>query len=110
MRRFLFFVFSGLATISSAQSTNAPLNEDYYHWIDRYEVKAGTIVPELFTTVKPYKRSAIVAMVDSLQKKDGIFQSAADLYNLDYLHNDNWEWSRATSADSEKPFLKSLYQ
>lgn len=86
------------------------MDEAYYHWIDRYEVKAGKTVPELFTTVKPYKRSAIVAMVDSLQVRDSVFQSEADRYNLEYLRNDSWEWSRASTADSRKPFLKALYR
>lgn len=102
-------LFSGLSGLQ-AQSVNAPLDEAYYHWIDRYEVKSGKIVPELFTTVKPYKRSAIVAMVDSLQLRENVFQSKADLYNLEYLRNDSWEWSRAATADSRKPFLKSLYR
>ncbi len=88
-----------------AQSTNAPLNEDYYHRIDRYEVKAGRIVDELFTTVKPYKRSAITAMVDSLRLKENIFQSRSDQFNLAYLSNDNWEWSASETNDSKKPFL-----
>jgi len=104
-------VLFGIAPFPAiAQSTNAPLDAAYYHWIDRYEVKSGTIVPELFTTIKPYKRSAIVAMVDSLQARQNLFQSEADLYNLAYLRNDNWEWSRAESADSRKPFLKALYR
>jgi len=98
------------ATPSVAQSTNAPLDEAYYHWIDRYEVKSGKIVPQLFTTVKPYKRWAIVAMVDSLQAQENIFQSDADQYNLTYLRNDSWEWSLAETAYSKKPFLKSLYK
>lgn len=106
----LILFLIALQVQTHAQSTNAPLDEAYYHWIDRYEVKSGAIVPELFTTVKPYKRSAIVAMVDSLHTKGNIFQSNADKYNLEYLHNDNWEWSRAESADSKKPFLKGLYK
>ncbi len=99
-----------IESTSFAQSTNAPLNEEYYHKIDRYEVKAGRIVEELFTTVKPYKRSAIVAMIDSLQKKENVFQSASDKFNLEYLRNDNWEWSRAETSDSKKPFLKNLFK
>lgn len=110
LKRLLLFLFWAYAAVATAQSTNAPLNESYYHWIDRYEVKSGSIVPELFTTVKPYKRSAIVAMVDSLQAKENLFQSASDQCNLAYLRNDNWEWSRAESADSRKPFLKALYK
>jgi len=93
-----------------AQSTNAPLNEDYYHRIDRYEIKSGRIVEELFTNVKPYKRSAIVAMVDSLQAKENIFQSPADKFNLEYLRNDSWEWSRTETNESKKFFLKGLYK
>jgi hypothetical protein len=93
-----------------AQSTNATLNEDYYHWITRYEIKAGRVAPELFTSVRPYKRKAIVALVDSLEKKDQVFTSRADRFNYEYLRNDSWEWSRAESSDGRKPFLKSLYR
>ena len=106
----LFVVILAEGPRTFAQSTNAPLNEDYYHRIDRYEVKSGRIVEELFTTVKPYKRSAIVAMVDSLQAKENIFQSPADKFNLEYLRNDSWEWSRPQTNESKKPFLKDLYK
>src|SRR5882672_10756704 len=93
-----------------AQSTNATLNEDYYHWVTRYEIKAGRIAPEVFTSVRPFQRKTIVAFIDSLNKKDNVFTSAADQYNYQYLQNDNWEWSRAESSNSVKPFLKSLYR
>lgn len=103
-------LLSWIAPAATAQSTNAPLDEAYYHKIDRYEVKAGHTVPELFTTVKPYKRSAIVAMIDSLERKDSVFTSVVDRFNRDYLLNDSWEWSRASTAVSRKPFLKQLYK
>lgn len=93
-----------------AQSTNASLNEDYYHLLDRYEVKSGRLAPELFTTVKPYKRNALVAYVDSLEKRDGTFKSRADQFNRDYFRNDNWEWSRAATADAGKPLWKGIYR
>lgn len=93
-----------------AQSTNAPLSEDYYHWIDRYEIKAGRIVPQVFTSVKPYKRKAIAAFVDSVQLSDNVFSSSADLYNYQYLRNDNWEWSGSEDNESKKPVLKHLYK
>ncbi|HZY81411.1 MAG TPA: capsule assembly Wzi family protein [Cyclobacteriaceae bacterium] len=101
-----------------SQSTNASLNEDYYHWLDRYEVKAGRVVPELFTTVKPYKRSDIAAYIDSLMNKyDGFTDRAGgdtwrdtDIFNYDYLRNDSWEWTRATTSDSKKPLLKHFYR
>ncbi len=106
----VFFLMLFGSQTAFAQSTNAPLNEEYYHKIDRYEIKSGKITTELFTSVKPYKRSAIVAMIDSLALKENVFLSASDKFNSDYLRNDNWEWSRAASSDSEKPFLKSLYK
>ncbi len=93
-----------------SQSTNAPLNEDYYHWLSRYEIKAGRIAPEWFTAVRPAKRSALVAFGDSLNVKDNVFSSQADKFNYDYFRNDNWEWSRAETNASAKPVLKKLYK
>lgn len=93
-----------------AQSSYVPLNEDYYHLVDRYEVKAGRVVPGIFTVIKPYKRSAIVAFLDSLETRDpGVFVSAADRFNKEYLRNDNWEWSGALN-ESKRPVLKYFYR
>src|SRR5882762_9130278 len=99
----LFVLLPGLAV---SQSTNVSLNEDYYHLIDRYEVKAGRVVPEIFTCVKPYKRKAIVGFMDSLRAKDHVFTSRSDQFNYDYTRNDSWEWSRAETSNSKTPILK----
>lgn len=93
-----------------AQSTNATLNEDYYHWIDRYEIKSGKIVPEIFTSVKPYKRDAIIRYLDTLQAQSTIFETRSDQFNLEFLRNDSWEWSRAETNTSKKPLFKALYK
>ncbi len=98
------------ASSTLAQSTNASYNEDYYHWLDRYEIKAGRILPEVFTTVKPYKRDALAAYIDSLRTKDRVFTSRADQFNYAYFRNDNWEWSRPKTNESARPILKHLYQ
>lgn len=94
---------------SIAQSTNAPLNEDYYHLIDRYEIKNGQLLPGIFTSVKPYQRKLIVQAIDSLNTS-AVFKSQVDQFNREYLQNDSWEWSRMESADSKQPVLKKLYQ
>ena len=110
MRLTLLILLSFIVvSAAQAQSPYAPLNEDYYHWIDRYEVKTGKILPHFFTSVKPYKRSAIIAFVDSVNALEG-FQSRADKFNYDYLRNDSWEWSRAETADSKRAFLKTFYK
>ncbi len=101
---FFFLVIAGV----NAQSTYAPLNEDYYHSIDRYEIKAGKITPEFFTSVKPYKRSAIISFIDSA-KNNGFMTSAADAFNYEYLSNDSREWSSTTSNESRRPILKHFY-
>jgi hypothetical protein len=102
---FVFYILSGVA-----QSTNATLNEDYYHWIDRYEIKSGKIVPGFFTSVKPYKRDAIIRYLDTLAATGSLFSSRSDQFNLEYLRNDSWEWSRSETNTSKKPVLKSLYK
>lgn len=105
----ILILVSGLCRYAAAQSTFAPLNEDYYHGIDRYEVKAGKVLPQVFTTVKPYRRSDIVDLVDSVNSLV-LFESKADRFNYEYLQNDSWEWSRAETSDSRKPFLKHFYR
>ncbi len=107
MRVLLLFFLPG---VLFAQSTNATLNEDYYHWITRYEIKAGRVANELFTSVRPYQRKAIVAFVDSLEKKDHVFTSSADKFNFQYLRNDSWEWSRAETNNSKTKLWKGIYK
>lgn len=111
MKLGLYFVFLLIPGFSIAQSSYAPVNEDYYHWIDRYEVKSGQIAPQLFTAIKPYKRSAIIGYVDSLRQQN-VFSSAADRFNYEYLISDSWEWSPAGAAanESTRPLLKHFYK
>lgn len=108
-RIFSVFLFLICFYRGSSQSTNATLNEDYYHWIDRYEIKSGTVIPGFFTSVKPYKRDAIINYIDTLDAA-GVFTSRADEFNRNYLRNDSWEWSQSENNDSKKPFLKKLYR
>lgn len=70
---------------------------------------SGQIIPNIFTTVKPYKRSDIVAFLDSANQL-GMFSSRADQFNLEYFQNDNWEWARPLTNDSRKPVLKYFYR
>jgi len=108
--RFVFLILLIGNTIAGAQSTNAPLNSDYYHWLDRYEIKSGKISSQLFTTIKPYKREALVRYLDTLNAYEEIFTSHSDQFNLEFLRNDSWEWSRTESNTSKKPFMKHLYK
>lgn len=92
-----------------SQSNYASYNESYYHLIDRYEVKSGKIFPQIFTAIKPYKRSDIVAFLDSASQ-EGLFTSSSDKFNLEYLQNDSWEWANPETNESRKPILKHFYR
>jgi len=108
--RLLTFVISVLTAGNLlAQSVLVPLNEDYHHWVDRYEIKAGKIYPQIFSSVKPFDRASIVAFVDSVNQ-DGFISSAADRFNLQFLQNDSWEWAQPGTADNQKPVLKHFYK
>jgi hypothetical protein len=102
-------LFIALLKGAFAQSTFVPLNEDYYQKLDRYEIKAGRIYPQLFTGVKQYKRSEVVNYVDSISA-DGGFSSRQDVFNANYFANDNWEWSRASSAKSKTSLGTHIYK
>jgi hypothetical protein len=94
---------------AAAQSNYAPLNEDYYQRIDRYEIKSGKVYPQVFTGIKPYKRSATISFIDSANA-DGVFDSKSDAFNQQYLQNDSWEWSNQETAESKKAIAKHFYK
>lgn len=106
--RFILFLFLLLPFGALSQSTMVPLNDDYYHAVDRYEIKSGRVSPALFTGIKPYKRSQIISLIDSLSEPH--FSSRSDQFNREYFRNDSWEWSGAASADSKKPVLKHFFR
>ena len=91
------------------QATNAPLDPDYYHLIQRYEIKSGSFAPGFHSNVRPYLRSDIAEYVDTLYQQD-ISDSKVDDFNLQYLANDNWEFSESDNNDSKKPLFKALYR
>ena len=108
-KSFLAILALIIAFQARAQSTNIPLNDDVYHWLSRYEIKTGRIAPEWFTAVRTIKRDQAIAYLDSLKARGQVFSTPADQFNYDYFQNDSWEWSKAESSNSSKPFLKRLY-
>lgn len=104
----LFLLFPLLPFSSKGQSTDAPLTDDYYHLIDRYEIKQGKFAESIFTGYKAYQRKGIADFVthqlDSLSDLNKV-----DEFNLQFLANDNWEWTEAAEVEN-KPILKIFYQ
>lgn len=108
MHKALIFILILAPFVALSQSTYVSPNESYYHLLDRYEVKSGRISPYVFTSVKAWKRSAIVQFIDSLDRQV-MFTSAADRFNLQYFRNDNWEWARPETND-RAAILKYFYK
>ena len=104
------YISISISYVSKAQSVFAPLNQDYYHLIDRYEIKRGKFSEGFHTTVKPYTRKGIVQMVDSVLTDTSIYLSDRDKFNLEYLQNDSWEWVRPDRiGKSRKPIWNTFY-
>ena len=96
--------------VSKSQSVFAPLNQDYYHLIDRYEIKRGKFSEGFHTTVKPYTRKGIMQLVDSVWKDTSIYLSPQDKFNFEYLQNDSWEWTKPdTIGKSRQPLWNTFY-
>ena len=104
-RLFILLTIGSLTFHAFSQSTYIPNNKDYYHLINRYEIKDGDLASQIHTSYRTYKRSNIVEFADSLQ-----VDSKSDQFNKEYMINDSWEWSNDHTNKSKKPFLKYFYR
>ena len=112
MYKYLLFFFLILPIKLFAQSANISLNRDYYHLIDRFEIISGAFSSTFHSHIKPIQRSKLGVYLDSLYANENFVNrlNKRDLFNLQYLATDNWEWSENDSSDSRKPFLKYIYR
>jgi hypothetical protein len=109
---FIFlFLYLGIGGYFNAwcQSANVPLNRDYYHLLDRFEVISGHQSNSFFSSMKPYRRDAVGEFIDQLYE-DSLSLSKVDEFNLEYLAVDNWTFTDYADPDSRKPFLKFFFQ
>lgn len=107
---FLVFGFFFCCQFALAQGAYIPYDREYYHKIDRYEILQGRNNPFFNSGYKPYRRDILAQYLDSLAEDPEVIQSKADQFNLDFLSQDNWEFSDREIPASKKPFLKSLYR
>lgn len=101
----LFILLSALAAPLFSQSVNAPLNQDYYHLIDRYEIKNGKLSSNFHSSFKGFQRIDIAKFADSI-----VTSSKSDEFNKAFLQNDNWEWVEGYDTKSSRRFLKHFYK
>ena len=100
--------------LNVAQSTYIPLNKDYYHLLDRYEILSGNFATTFHTGSKPYLRQKAGAWLDSTFKVSNEPVSrnftSKDKFNLQYLANDNWAWSGQAAADNKNAIFNTFYR
>jgi len=105
----ILVLLSSFALQGIGQSSNAPLNKDYYHLLDRMEIRSGKMTPAYHSAVKPYSRKAIGTLLDSMNGKPDL-TSAADVFNQNYLANDNWKWVAENNNLNSKPIWNTIYK
>lgn len=98
---FLVFFLIQFTKHSLAQSAFLPLNADTYHTLDRFEILSGKLFPTIFTGIKPYPRKSIAEIIEKIDTTfDKKQLSKRDLFNIQYLKNDNWEWLKSDTDSS----------
>lgn len=106
--RIFLLLFCSLLSLSlRAQTAYAPLDDQYYHLLKRYELLHGRWSPALGSMVQPYQRQAIARFLDSLSLAA---PSAADRFNLAYLRLDNWEVADTLAGESRDPLFGLFYK
>ncbi|MHA4737218.1 hypothetical protein [Dyadobacter sp. MSC1_007] len=99
----ILFLTLGSLSYVHAQSSFVPFNDDYYHLIDRLEIKRGKFTEGFHANVKPFERKAVVALTDSILKEGTVDLTDRDWETIDYLREDSWEWTKGMiSTDSAK--------
>ncbi len=113
----LLFIMSFISSKIVGQSTYVPLNSDYYHLIDRYEIKSGKFAEGVFANFKPYTRKSVAILAEKILYNDSLNlfdnYSDKDVFNLQNLMADNWEWTRSEHAEfslSKKPLWGTLFK
>jgi hypothetical protein len=99
-----------LSSAVFGQHTYLQYNTFTTHLIDRFEIKNSVINNKYFhTSTKSYRRQALADYANELIQIDSSF-SKQDLFNLQYLLNDNFEWANSQKTLAKKPFLKEFYK
>lgn len=103
----LLFILSSFTPLF-AQSTFIPYNRDYYHLIDRFQIKYSSSENILRTTFKPIRRSDLSDFLLSIQDRyDSL--STEDQFNFEFLINDNWEWTNSPYNENPKHWWNLAY-
>lgn len=110
MKRVLLLVSGFLISLAAmSQGTYVPLGGDTYDYIDRLDIKYGKILPMIHTGTKPYLRSEVARMAETLHFSN-LKQNKVNEFQLQYLMDDSPEWLDSVRSRTPRPLLKVLYR
>ena len=101
-----------LSVAARAQGVYVPLDDEYYHRVERYEIKSGRLSETFFTTAGQIRRQDVAHFVENIAADSTKMRlNKRDRFNLRYLTDDNWEWSSDSLAgNSEHPIRKTFFK
>lgn len=110
MKKLLLACIIGFSALSlQAQNTFVPYNRDYYHLIDRFQIKYGSQENRLQTTLKPIRRTDLS---NFLLGMEGSYDSLSiqDQFNYEFLMNDNWYNTKSKFNENPKSWWDLAYE
>ena len=114
MRRKLFFLFFlTKLNFGFSQSANSPISQMPDGFLERLEVKSGTLSNSFHTNIKPFSREQIGDFLATIDSSTFLKLSKTDKRNIEYLQIDNWEFiqkKQIINNISKKPILKHIYK
>ena len=101
----LGFVLAVVSVSTIAQGTFVPLNSDGNVYLDRLDIKFSKILPVQHTTDKPYYRGQAAKVAETLLLSNLRFNKTMQ-FQLQYLIDDNAEWTDSLISKTRKPLWK----
>lgn len=112
LKAFLLAAAVAAGSAVTAQTTYLQLGHEDYPLLDRLETRSGRLSDNLFTTVKPVSRKALVPFLEAQRTMaDSIGLTAIDRYNIDHMISVSGEWAENGDGaiDSKLPWFKGTF-
>ncbi len=103
---FLVIIYLLISSNLKAQSSFIPINDDYYHLVERLEIKRGKLSENFDVNIKPFERKAVVALTDSILEHNSNVLTSRDWEAIDYIREDSWEWANKFGATDSTRYNK----
>lgn len=112
-RKLFFLFFLTKLNFGFSQSANSPISQMPDGFLERLEVKSGTLSNSFHTNIKPFSREQIGDFLATIDSSTFLKLSKTDKRNIEYLQIDNWEYihkNQIINNISKKPILKHIYK